>query len=160
MSKRKQPNLKIISLQPLTVVLPGLPIGLNHGYMIVAYITESGNPAARNQLKPATKQWIAQTAMVIRSHANTANWQVPPKTPLRITIEYADAKVLTWDIDGRMKFLMDAIKKSIGVDDRYVVDLHPVKVRAPKDCQPWTRLTIQACGLRMVDLIDVPEEAV
>lgn len=110
-------------MSSLTIIIPGLPPPLNHAYSHTA-----GGGKRRNEDVIA---WQDAATLVVRNTAQVQGWRVPPKTLLAIEIRFTAPDILRWDLDGRLKMLLDAIAVGIGVDDAYFTALYVRKERGP-----------------------------
>ena len=66
------------------------------------------------------KDWQAQAALPIgaKHNKNPYDWT---KKFLACSLFFFDKSVLTWDIDGRIKPVLDCLSAKLGFDDRYIV---------------------------------------
>lgn len=114
--------------QHLAVVLDDIPPSLNNAYRTVII---DGVP--HRVLTTAAKRWKLATAKQIKVAAGRVGWSMVKKTPMKITIHYRAPNILVWDLDGKAKLLVDAAMEALGLDDRYVMDLHLTKERQPRE---------------------------
>jgi Holliday junction resolvase RusA-like endonuclease len=117
---------------PLTILLYSLPPSLNHAYKNTTMKTRTGKVYTGRRLTADAQAWRDAATLEMRSAANERGWEVPSKTPLSVEILYQMPTLYRADLDGMMKVLLDAMKDAIGVDDRYIVDLHPRKIKGPE----------------------------
>jgi Holliday junction resolvase RusA-like endonuclease len=103
-----------------------IPPSLNNAYKNVIIKGRS-----QRALTADAKKWKADTAKQIRAGASRQGWSIDKGTLLDITIHYWAPNVLVWDLDGKVKLLLDAFCEVFHIDDRYVIDLHLKKRRSP-----------------------------
>jgi Holliday junction resolvase RusA-like endonuclease len=108
------------------VTLDDLPPSLNNLY---ATIEVKGR--SRRILSSAANDWKHQAAWTMVAAAREQGWTVETKVPLRVEVIYAAPDVLRWDLDGKIKLLLDSFCLAFGVDDRYVMSLNQSKARGP-----------------------------
>jgi Holliday junction resolvase RusA-like endonuclease len=107
-----------------TVTLPILPPPLNNAYI---------NIAGRGRiLSPAAREWKDTAVLQVRNAMQHIGWTCAPKTDWHMVMELVHPKVHAWDLDGRLKFLIDVLADVIGSDDRYLMSLFVVKRRGPE----------------------------
>ena len=123
-------------MTPLTVILPGLPPALNHQY---AYAGMRGG----KRRTPEAVAWQTGATAAFRSAANTAGWRLAPRTPLAVVVGLDGPDIYRWDIDGRLKCLLDALAAGLDHDDRWIVNLTVRKVRVPA-ARSVTRVMVMA----------------
>jgi Holliday junction resolvase RusA-like endonuclease len=109
--------------QLLTVELDSLPPALNHAYVT----TQSG----RRIMSDEARHWQQQATLLISNalQLQFTAYAPPPVGKLTVpsvavTIYLYSPKVWTFDLDGRLKQLLDAIASATGIDDRYFIDLY------------------------------------
>jgi hypothetical protein len=68
----------------------------------------------------------------VRNAMQHIGWTCAPKTDWHMVMELVHPKVHAWDLDGRLKFLIDVLADVIGSDDRYLMSLFVVKRRGPE----------------------------
>jgi Holliday junction resolvase RusA-like endonuclease len=110
----------------LEVTLDDLPPSLNNLY---ATIEVKGR--SRRILSSAANDWKRQAAWTMFAAAREQGWAVEAKVPLSVEVIYTAPDVLRWDLDGKIKLLLDAFSFAFGVDDRYVMSLRQSKARGP-----------------------------
>lgn len=103
----------------LVITLPGLPPTVNHAYRHVA--------GGGKQRTAAAVAWQAGAILAIRAAAPGAGLQKP--TPWGAAIHLVAADVYRWDLDNRVKVLLDALAAGLGLDDRYCTALQVTKAR-------------------------------
>ena len=115
----------MIQPETLTIVLGDMPPSLNNAYREV--IIER---VARRVLTGPAKKWKADAIKQIQVAANRIGWSMAKKTMMQVEVHYQAPNILVWDLDGKLKLLQDAFCEAMGLDDRYVMDIHLSKERA------------------------------
>jgi Holliday junction resolvase RusA-like endonuclease len=116
----------------LAITLPGLPPALNHQY---AYAGMRGG----KRRTPEAIAWQDGATAAVRSARNEAGWTAPPRSPLTVFVVFEAPDIYRWDIDGRLKCLLDAVAAGLGHDDRWIAHLTVIKMRR---AFPMTRIRV------------------
>lgn len=113
-------------MNSLTFTLPTLPPSANNMYI--------NNPKTGGRfIRKSAKQWKEQAILKIKNAVQHSEWEIKPKTPLRVQVILNHPYVLKWDVAGREKALMDSLADAIGVDDRYIMQLEMIKREGPEE---------------------------
>ena len=91
---------------------------------------------------PEAVAWQAGATAAFRSAANTAGWRLLPRTPLAVTVTLESPRIWTFDLDGRLKCLLDALAAGIGQDDRWIAVLRVEKRRCATAALSVTRVVV------------------
>lgn len=108
----------------LTLTLPGVPPSVNHLYSHVA-----GGGKHRT---PAAVAWQTAAALYIAHAARQAGFVLPPQTPWALRLTVTAPRVWTFDLDNKLKALVDSIAQGLGADDRYLQTLRATKSQGPE----------------------------
>ncbi len=118
----------------VAITFDRLPPGLNNAY-------PTGN-GGRRYKSDVLKAWQSYAIPVARNALQQVVWEPVPRTPWRVQAWLWCAEPWRSDLDGRAKALIDALAAALGVDDRYLVELHITKLCGPDAVQvhlaPWT----------------------
>jgi Holliday junction resolvase RusA-like endonuclease len=102
----------------LDTVLEGLPPALNHAY----------TPTARGpRLTAGARAWQEGAALALRAAVRHPASDRRARLVVRVTL--TSPRPLSFDVDGRLKLILDALSTALGVDDRYVMSLAVTKAR-------------------------------
>lgn len=111
----------------LSVTFPALPRSTNNLYW---------NVQGRGRvLSREARAWKDAAILIAQAAASSAGFTPAPRTPLRIEITFTSPRVLTFDLDGKLKAPIDAVCQAIGVDDRHIMELRATKARGPEAVQ-------------------------
>lgn len=106
-----------------------LPPTTNNLYFSIK--TKSGT--SRRVLTSQARTWKEKAAQVVADAAAAPGWTLGQKQPYRVEISFSATRPFSWDLDGRLKLLLDAIAAGLGVDDRYIIGMIIEKKRADHD---------------------------
>ena len=113
----------------LRVALPGLPPTLNH--------QSQARRQGGRMPTAATRAWQAGAMLAVQAAAADVPdlARLAGRVPLRVRVALAASDIYTWDLDNRVKALLDACMaglrmRGLAFDDRYIVGLWLSKTRA------------------------------
>ena len=111
-------------LQSFEITLGDMPPSLNNLYKS---ITVKG--VTRRVMSNSARAWKDGAVLVIRAAGRFQGFDIAPKQPFAIEVQYTAPNVLVWDLDGKAKLLIDAFCDAFGVDDRYLMEMRQRKQR-------------------------------